>query len=76
MKSEGILGQEGTAPKCKCGFGIEHHMVSKEGVYTLVGKFWVMFGVTTEPIAIKYRCRKCNEIFHQTNDKNILKNDV
>lgn len=62
--------------RCACGHDSTHHMVSREGVYTLIGKFWVMFGVTTEPIAIRYRCRVCGQYLGETTSKEVLSKDI
>ena len=62
--------------RCQCGYAIDHHMISKEGEYTLVGKFWVFFGVTTEPIEIRYRCRVCRKVLAVSKDPELLKQGI
>lgn len=60
--------------KCSCGHDRHHARVKAECEYTAMGKFWVMlFGVSTEPIKVKYRCRICSEVFDETTDPAILK---
>lgn len=61
-----------TAKVCRCGHGKHHHMVSGQGEYTATGWFWVLFGVTTKPIKVKFKCRVCNQIFHESNDPEVL----
>lgn len=57
---------------CSCGYGREHHMVSAEGVYTTSGYLRLFFGISARPIKVKYRCRRCNEVFSVTTDPTIL----
>lgn len=56
------------APRCACGHDRTHFMVSPEGKYTAFGWFWLLFGVTTRPVRIFYRCRVCNQVFDETED--------
>jgi hypothetical protein len=52
---------------CPCGHDRNHFMVSREGKYTPMGWFWVtMMGVTTSPIEVSFRCRKCNIIIEKS----------
>lgn len=60
-------------PRCSCGHDRNHHMVSPDPVYTLTGSFWVaVFGVSTKPIRIKFRCRRCNETFEESEEPALL----
>jgi len=59
-------------PKCRCGNALGHHMVSDEPVYTFVGWFAILIGISARPTRIKYRCRRCQEVFHQTTDPAVL----
>jgi hypothetical protein len=65
----------GPLPTCRCGHDRSHHMVSKDRKYTLWGSIWVtLFGVSTVPIRIEYRCRRCGKVFDQTTDPEELEN--
>lgn len=70
------LPAEGTAedpPRCGCGFDRDHFMVSAEPQYSGVGWFWVLFGITTVPREIQFRCRRCKVCFDRTQDERIMK---
>jgi len=60
-------------PACSCGHDHDHYMVSKDPVYTFIGSIWVaIFGISTKPIRIKYRCRRCNEVFEEVTEGPLL----
>jgi len=60
---------------CRDGFDKNHHMVTPQAEYSGIGWFLVTFGITTRPVKIKYKCRKCNEIFDEsTSNEDLDKN--
>lgn len=59
-------------PTCRCGYGKGHHMVSDEADYSFIGWVAVLIGISARPTLVKYRCRRCNEVFHQTRDPAVL----
>jgi hypothetical protein len=61
---------------CSCGHDYTSHMVSQIGEYTGWGWFWVLFGVTTEPVRVKFVCRRCNTVVGVSEDPKILRRDV
>ncbi|NBO37834.1 hypothetical protein EBU99_04545 [bacterium] len=61
---------------CSCGNTYISHMVSQVGEYTGWGWFWVLFGVTTEPVRVKFVCRKCKAVVGESSDRRILRRDV
>ncbi|MDC0742249.1 hypothetical protein [Polyangium mundeleinium] len=67
-----IASSESKARTCACGHGREHHLVSPEGVYTISGYLRLFFGISARPTKVKYRCRRCNEVFSVTADPAIL----
>jgi hypothetical protein len=72
LKNAEVLEQK----PCNCGHDYTSHMVSQIGEYTGWGWFWVLFGVTTEPVRVKFVCRRCNSIVGISNDPKILRRDV
>ena len=51
-------------PTCVCGHNRFHHLVSAEPTYTAWGHFWVvLMGVSSSPIRLDFRCRRCKEKF-------------
>ncbi|MFZ9519836.1 MAG: hypothetical protein ACO3A4_05105 [Silvanigrellaceae bacterium] len=61
---------------CPCGHDYRDHMVSQIGEYTGWGWFWVLFGVTTEPVRVKFVCRRCQTTVGVSEDRRILRRDV
>ena len=58
---------------CRCGYSVDHIMVSAEPEYSPWGKFWVLFmGVSTPPIKLKFVCRNCKGHLMSTKDPEIL----
>lgn len=61
-------------PHCRCGHEVGHTMVSPEPEYSALGWVMVLVGISAKPKRIKYRCRKCNSVFHETTDRKDLDN--
>ncbi|HTJ82284.1 MAG TPA: hypothetical protein VL400_11235, partial [Polyangiaceae bacterium] len=59
-------------PKCKCGHDKTHPMVSPAGEYTTMGWVLILIGISAEPTAIKYVCRRCEGILERTTDKKVI----
>jgi hypothetical protein len=55
-------------PTCKCGHDRAHYMVSAVGEYSAWGWFTVLFGISTRPLRLTYKCRRCNVTFDSTDD--------
>ncbi len=47
-------------------------MVSPEPEYTFSRWVALMFGISARPVRIKYRCRRCDQIFDETSDPAVL----
>jgi hypothetical protein len=61
------------APRCRCGHGLNHLMVSQVPAYTAWQTFLVFFaGVSAAPERIDYQCRVCRDVFHTTTDASVL----
>lgn len=61
-------GDAPTGPTCSCGHDRFHWMVSPEPQYTGLDWVWVIFGITTIPREVRFRCRTCGETFDRTSD--------
>lgn len=57
---------------CRCGHDRHHYMVSADATYSIWGWCTITFGITTIPIYLRFRCRRCNEVFEETDDPAIL----
>ena len=67
--SQAVYSADG---QCRCGHDKFHHMVTPMGEYTPVGWFWVLVGVSTKPVQLKFTCRVCNEVVAKTQDAALL----
>ena len=66
MNDGDVVVAEGT-PICRCGFDRDHHMVSRQPKYTFFGLIFVtILGITTEPVSLTFRCRRCQDVFGAT----------
>ncbi|MCP4805419.1 MAG: hypothetical protein GY913_13715 [Proteobacteria bacterium] len=69
------MGESPAEPRCSCGHGRGHVMVSPEPEYSGWQTFVVFFmGVTAPPKSLSYRCRVCREVFFKTTDPEELRN--
>lgn len=57
---------------CRCGHGRGHYMVSDEPEYTPIGWVAMLVGISARPTLVKYRCRRCNELFDRSADPALL----
>ena len=55
-------------PSCRCGHGVGHFMVNAEADYTVLGWIAVTVGISARPVCVKYRCRACDQVFHETRE--------
>jgi len=68
--------EEAKEPRCRCGHGTDHHMVSPEGEYTFGGWLCVTFGISAIPKRVRYRCRVCQQIITETTDPSVLRRSM
>jgi hypothetical protein len=58
---------------CRCGHDRTSHMVSPSGEYTFFGWCMILVGISADPVAIRWACRRCQEEVYRTTDKAIIK---
>ena len=59
---------------CQCGNGISHPKVTHQTHYSKWGWFlFTILGLSARPTLVSFQCTICNEIFHSTNNKEMLK---
>jgi hypothetical protein len=58
---------------CRCGHTRGHHMVNAEAQYTPIGWLMVALGISAKPLRVRYRCRRCDQVFDQTTDPKVLR---
>lgn len=54
--------------KCRCGHDRHHPMVSATGDYTFGGWCLILFGISAKPRAIRFTCRRCDEVIERVTD--------
>ena len=69
---EGAPPPEKPLKRCKCGHDKHHSMVSPSGEYTFLGWVAIMLGISADPIAIRYQCRRCDAIVDRTTDPAVI----
>jgi hypothetical protein len=57
---------------CRCGHARGHHMVSDEPEYTFIGWVAMLVGISARPTLVKWRCRRCHELFDRSADPTLL----
>ncbi len=58
---------------CRCGYSVDHIMVSPEPQYSPWGSFCVLFmGISTPPLKLKFVCRNCKSHLMTTQDPKVL----
>ncbi|NUP09676.1 MAG: hypothetical protein HOW73_26830 [Polyangiaceae bacterium] len=59
--------------RCPCGYDKGNVMVSPNAEYGFWGWVLVLIGISAEPKAIKYTCRRCGTTIERTTDPVVLK---
>ena len=71
--AQALVTDAAAGKTCRCGYSVDHIMVSAEPEYSPWGNFWVLFmGVSTPPIKLKFICRSCKGHLMSTKDPKIL----
>lgn len=64
---------DATAPRCKCGYSLGNFWVRPEAQYGLMGTLGLIFGVTSLPSRVDYRCSHCRTVLKSLTESNELK---
>ena len=48
-------------PRCRCGYGRDHHMVSREEDHTWFSALVIAIGISQKPIRVRWVCRRCGD---------------
>ncbi len=60
--------RDAASDTCRCGYTRDHAMVEKEPHYSFFGWCTLLFGISTLPTRIDYRCRSCKQSLGETTD--------
>ena len=56
-------------PTCKCGTDRTRREATPEREYTLLGTLYALWGGTSIPNVVRFRCVHCGEVFDETRDR-------
>lgn len=59
-------------PTCPCGHDRHHFRVSCEGEHKSWAWIALMFGVSSKPVRVSWRCRLCDTTFDSSDDPALL----
>jgi len=68
-----VTVEHGERLRCSCGYDRDHYMVSPEPQYNALDWIWVVFGITTIPFEVRFRCRTCGQTFDHTRDATLMR---
>jgi hypothetical protein len=61
---------------CRCGHDRDHYMVTVDKEYSAGGWFTVLFGISTVPSKVKFRCTLCGDVLEELTDPAALKKHI
>lgn len=61
---------------CRCGHDRDHYMVTVDKEYSAGGWFTVLFGISTVPSKVKFRCTLCGDVLDEITDPAELKRHI
>ncbi len=67
---------EPSLPTCRCGTTRADRAASPEREYTLSGTFYLLWGGTSVPSRVRFRCIHCGEIFDECTERRICRDYV
>lgn len=62
---------EGVA--CTCGRPLDDPAITSDPAYSLLGYFWLLFGITATPRYVVFKCFACNRTVYKSTDPAIVK---
>lgn len=58
-----------THPRCRCGTDRSSRAASPEREYSLAGAAYLLWGGTSVPKRVRFRCVFCGEVFDECTDR-------
>ncbi len=59
--------------RCRCGYDRSHPWIVPKPSYSIWGWILVGFGVSHPPVAVRFECDKCGEVFERITDRDSLR---
>jgi len=60
-------------PRCRCGTDRSNRAASPEREYSLAGACYLLWGGTSVPTRVKFRCIFCGVVFDECTDRQSLR---
>jgi hypothetical protein len=60
--------RENALPTCKCGTNRTHRAATPERQYTFMGTLYALWGGTSVPSLVEFRCVHCGVVFDACSD--------
>jgi hypothetical protein len=60
--------RESALPTCKCGTNRTHRAATPERQYTFMGTLYALWGGTSVPSLVEFRCVHCGVVFDACSD--------
>lgn len=60
--------RESALPSCKCGTNRTHRAATPERQYTFMGTLYALWGGTSVPSLVEFRCVHCGVVFDACSD--------
>ena len=60
--------RERALPTCKCGTNRTHRAATPERQYTFMGTLYALWGGTSVPSRVNFRCVRCGVVFEVRSD--------
>jgi hypothetical protein len=62
-----------TLPSCRCGTDRAQRAASPERDYTMAGAMYLLWGGTSVPSRVRFRCIHCGDIFDECTERAICR---
>ena len=60
-------------PRCRCGTERTDRAASPEREYSLAGACYLLWGGTSVPTRVRFRCIHCGDVFDQCTDRETMR---
>jgi hypothetical protein len=68
--------EAGVHPRCRCGTDRTNRAASPEREYSLAGVCYLLWGGTSVPTRVRFRCIHCGDVFDECTDRATLRTYV
>jgi hypothetical protein len=76
MDADVMQSHPKTLPACRCGTDRANRHASPEREYTLAGCMYLLWGGTSVPSRVRFRCIHCGEVFDECTERRFCRDYV